>query len=100
MTGRDDAARMAAGIRAIEDAAAKSRLHDEIANAAPAPPSIADRPGHAERRLSLSVKCRFCQACVGSPCTRAKHKPMSAPHPSRLEAARAALPTQTAGGAR
>jgi hypothetical protein len=91
VTALDDAARMAAGIAAINRNAA-SLAHDEIGHGAPPPPAeIANRPGRAERLLGLSVACPFCRAAAGQPChAHRRGRPECAPHPRRLDAARAA----------
>lgn len=106
MTDPDDAARMAAGIRAIE-ANARALAHDKIGTGAPPPPEITNRPGHANKRLAETVKCLFCGAEPGSRCThrspyRGAVRPLEAGfHRSRLEraqAAAAAAPATPPGG--
>lgn len=100
MTGPDDAARMAAGIRAIAANAASLRIHDELGHGAPPPPEIADRPGRAEQLLAQTVPCRFCKVGVGRPCELAKGRPMAARfHPLRLKAAQANAARLLAEGA-
>jgi DNA-directed RNA polymerase subunit RPC12/RpoP len=83
-------ARMAAGIASIgahERALAESqRLDAERAAAVPAPPSIANRPGRAERKAAESVRCPYCKSPAGQPCHGARQRPMAKPHPSRAEA--------------
>jgi hypothetical protein len=83
-------ARMAAGIASIaaheRAIAAAERLDAERAGAVPAPPSIANRPGRAERKAAESVRCPFCKALTGQPCHGAHHRPMAKPHPSRIDA--------------
>lgn len=94
MTAPDDAARMAAGIASIRAYEASLRVHDEVGHGAPAPASIAGRPGRAERRLALSVACGFCKAAVGQPChAHRSGRPECAPHHSRLDLARATHPS-------
>jgi len=93
MTAADDAARMAAGIAAIHRYEASLRAHNEVGHGAPPPPEIANRPGRAERLLSLSVACTFCRAAAGQPChAHTRGRPECPPHHSRLDAARAVLP--------
>jgi hypothetical protein len=108
VTGYDDGARMAAGIASLaaheRAQQAAARLDAERAGARPAPVEITERPGRTERAVALLVRCPFCRASPGQVCqmnTRAK-KPMSRPHPTRVEAGdaeqarRAALETQAA----
>lgn len=84
----DDAARMAAGIRAIHEAAVVAQREAAVANAALPPPEIADRPGRADQLLAQTVRCAFCKALPNSPCHLAKGRPMQARfHPGRLAAA-------------
>jgi hypothetical protein len=85
-------ARMAAGIASIaahERAQREAeRLDAERAAAAPAPPSIANRPGRAERQAAENIRCPFCKASAGQPCRAStKDHHTIAPHPSRLTAA-------------
>jgi hypothetical protein len=81
---------MAAGIASIgahERAQREAeRLDAERAAAVPAPPSIANRPGRAERKAAELVRCPFCKALPGQPCHGARQRPMTKPHPSRAEA--------------
>jgi hypothetical protein len=83
---------MAAGIASIgahaRAQAEQDRLDAERAAAVAAPPSIANRPGRAERKAAESVRCPFCKAMPGQPCHAAHHRPMAKPHPSRIELGR------------
>jgi hypothetical protein len=95
VTGYDsDGARMAAGIASLAAHARGQAEHDRLdaerAAARPAPPEIANRPGRAERRVAESVRCPFCKASPGQPCLGARQRVLSAPHPSRVDAGRAA----------
>lgn len=83
-------ARMAAGIASIaahERAQREAeRLDAERAAAVPAPPSIANRPGRAERVAAERVRCPYCHASPGQPCHGARQRILSAAHPSRVDA--------------
>lgn len=83
---------MSAGIASISAheraRMAAERLDAERAAAVPAPPSITDRPGHADWQAAKKVRCPFCKAAPGQHCEGARHRAMSSPHPSRVELGR------------
>ena len=89
MTPPSDA-RMAAGIASIaaheRAIAAAERLDAERAGAVPAPPSIANRPGRAERVAAERLRCPYCHASPGQSCHGARQRVMTKPHPSRIDA--------------
>jgi len=81
---------MAAGIASIaaheRAITAAERLDAERAGAVPAPSSIANRPGRAERKAAESVRCPYCKALPGQSCHGAHQRAMTKPHPSRIDA--------------
>lgn len=82
--------RMSAGIASISAheraRLAAERLDAEKAAAVPAPPSITDRPGRAERVAAEKVRCPWCHASPGQSCHGARQRVLSAAHPSRVDA--------------
>lgn len=92
-----DAARTAAGIKAVADVEAARARRDRDANARanarPAPVAITARPGRPERSIAQTLRCPFasCHALPGDPCRTASGRVLAGgPHPSRLAAALAA----------
>ncbi len=89
MTDADDAARMAAGIAAIRQNAARAARPEPDPHA-PAPPGNPADPMPGARRLALSVTCPCCRAQPGTPCQITVRRPMTGFHPTRIDTARAA----------
>jgi len=82
----EDARRMSDGIRALARTNVVKPHRPPLANPIPAPdgtPAIPTRQGGAR-----AVRCPFCKAAPGLGCQTVTGRPMTALHPSRLDAAR------------
>ena len=82
----DDAGRMAAGIAAIREAAART-AHTEIGTGTHPPPEYTAQRGGSSRSLVLSVRCPKCHAAPRSPCQATVRRVMAGFHPQREAAA-------------